>query len=59
MFSEEVTRGKKIVFRMFPTSPGLFKIYYIGVLWADLDVLTRSNRQGKHEVKQKQIHPQG
>ena len=52
MFSEEVKIGQNMGFQMFPTSPGPFSTYYDGVLKADLGVLTRSNRPGKHESKQ-------
>ena len=38
---------------MFPTSSVPFPTYYDGVMRADLGVLTRSNRLGKHEAKQK------
>ena len=53
MFYEEVTTGQNLGFKFFPSSPGPFPIYYDGGIRAAIGVLTRSNRPGKHESKQK------
>ena len=58
MFSKEVTTGKNMGFKMFPTSSGLFPTNYDGVLRAAIGVLTRSNFPGKNEPKQKQSSAQ-
>ena len=46
IFSEDVTTGQNLVFKMFLTSPGPFPTYYDGEMREALGVLTQSNLLG-------------